>query len=387
MTPSAPPALAGRLDGLAGSVFSQLAAMLSAHEGETYPLHVGDTWKAPPPGCRLDDLDPGALNGLNRYTKVPGWDPLREALRERIARRTGVPVAADGVLVGAGATACLHAAAGALVTPGAEVLVLAPAWPLFAGMVRAWGGRPIHVPWFGAVDGPEAAAEQLDRYATDATVAVYLNTPNNPTGLRIPPAVLQAIAAWARRRGVWIVSDEIYEELGYRGEHAWIRAYAPERTVAARSFSKAYGMAGYRVGALVGPPDLIRGATTLALYGWYCAPHPLQVLAKNALSDAGDTWLDETRAAYDAINRDVAARLGVAPADGSTFLFLDVADVLDGRPLEALLRELVGQGLLVAPGPSFGPYPTHIRVCFTSVAPDVTRRGVEVLAAALGRGA
>ena len=80
-----------------------------------------------------------------------------------------------------------------------------------------------------------------------------------------------------------------------------------------------------------------------------------------------------------------AARLGLPAPQGSTFLFLDVAEQLDGRGLEGLLEDCVERGLLVAPGPSFGPYPTHVRLCFTAAPPDVVARGVEVLATLLGR--
>ena len=85
------------------------------------------------------------------------------------------------------------------------------------------------------------------------------------------------------------------------------------------------------------------------------------------------------------LGRRAAARLGVPAPEGSTFLFLDVADALDERGLTGLLEDCVDRGLLVAPGPSFGPFPTHIRVCFTSAEPERVLAGVDVLAGLLGR--
>ena len=85
------------------------------------------------------------------------------------------------------------------------------------------------------------------------------------------------------------------------------------------------------------------------------------------------------------VGRAAAKRLGVAPPGGSTFLFLDVAPWLDGRGLTGLLEDLVKEGLLVAPGPSFGPFPTHVRCCYTATEPARTLRGIEILAKRLGR--
>ncbi len=85
------------------------------------------------------------------------------------------------------------------------------------------------------------------------------------------------------------------------------------------------------------------------------------------------------------MGRRAAARRGVPPPQGSTFLFLDVRAHLDGRGLMGLLEDCADRGLFVAPGPSFGPYPTHVRVCYTAAPPDVVERGVNVLAERLGR--
>lgn len=379
------PMLAPRVDLLTGSVYSNLAARFGAFEGERYPLHVGDTWLLPPQGCRTEDVTHANHPGLNTYTAVPGWEPLREGIRARVASRTGVPVRDEEVVVAAGATAGLACALGALVAPGREVMILAPAWPLIAGMTTAFGGTPVHVPFLGEVSQPEQVHDVLEAAWSPATVAIYVNTPNNPSGLVIAPSVVEAIVAWARRRNVWIVSDEVYEDLQFEGTHTYVRSLAPERTVSAWSFSKGFGMAGNRVGYLVGPEALIAGARKLATYTFYCAPRVGQDVALRALSAAGDAWVDEAREAYRSIGHEVADRLGVARPQGSTFLFLDLADALGGEPLSSFLEAAVARGVLVAPGGVFGPYPDHVRLCFTAVAPERTRAGVEIVASLLGR--
>ena len=100
----------------------------------------------------------------------------------------------------------------------------------------------------------------------------------------------------------------------------------------------------------------------------------------------GDGWPSETRAADARLGAEAAEILGVEAPEGSTFLFLDVAERLGEGGLGGFLEECVEHGLFLAPGPSFGPYPTHVRVCFTATPPEVTRRGMKALARVLGTG-
>jgi aspartate/methionine/tyrosine aminotransferase len=376
-----PPAVRG--GAIQGAVYSSVARELAQVTGEVWPLHVGDTWLRPPPGCAVEELADIAPPGMNKYTAVAGWAPLLEAARARIAQRTGVDVGPEGVFATAGATAGLAAVVLAMVDPGSQVLILSPAWPLLANMVRLAGGVATHVP---AIDrDAEQVAAALESAAGPTAVAVYLNTPNNPSGRLIPRSVLDAVVAFARRRGLWILSDEVYEDYVYAGEHTWTMSLAPERTLGVWSFSKGFGMAGYRCGLIAGPAALVREAVKTSTYTYYCAPFPAQVAALRALGPAGDAWVAETRAQYQRIGDAVADRLGVARPEGGTFLFLDLAAHLDDDGLEGFLRGCARDGLLLAPGPVFGDYPTHVRLCFTAIAPEATMRGVEVLARRLGR--
>lgn len=380
------PPLAARLDALAGSVYSQLQAELARFPGEPVPLHVGDTWLDAPVGCSPEELRAVDWPGMNRYTEVPGLPALREAVRQRVGSRTGVPVGDGEVVIAAGATGGLLVTVGAIVEAGSEVLILSPAWPLVAGMVSLYGGRPVHVPFVGEIDAPEAVAAHLDAYATARTVAVYVNTPNNPTGWCVPPAVVEAVAAWAEARGVWVIADEVYEDFDYTGPHVYARTFGPERTISVWSCSKGFGMAGARVGWVVAPPALVAAARKLTTYTYYCAPHASQVAALRALEGAGEAWVARTRPLYEQVGREAARRLGVAAPEGSTFLFLDLTQALRGRTVEQVLAACVREGVLLAPGTAFGPYPRHVRLCFTAVAPERTLRGVDVLARVLADG-
>ncbi len=378
------PTYAPSVTSMSGSVYSALADQLSRKEGEVYPLHVGDTWMEPPEGCRMEDLRVAQHPGLHRYTPVEGLPALLDTLVDYVRARTGVPTERASVLVTTGATGGLGAMVGALVAPGEEVLVLAPYWPLIAGIVRAFHGVPVPVPFLD-LGSAEELVEAVRARLTERTAALYLNTPNNPTGRVLPRAWVEALAELARREGLWLLSDEVYEDYVYSGEHVYARSLAPERTLSAWSFSKAYGMAGNRCGWVVGPPDAVAQMRKVSTHSFYSAPTAAQLAGMRALQGPGPRWAATAAAQYSDTGSKVAARLGVPPPQGSTFLFLDVARHLDERGLPGFLERCVEHRLLLAPGTSFGPFPHHVRLCFTCSPPEVVLRGAEVLAKLLGR--
>ncbi len=380
-----PPQVSGPVAGIKGSVYSKLLHRLATHRGEVYPFHVGDTYREPPPGCRMEDLKSAAHPHMNQYTAPQGLAALVDALLERVRARAGVPLERSQLFVTGGATAGLSNAVGAVASAGDEVLLLAPHWPLIDGICRMYGALPVAVPFFGRADSPEAAVEVVRAKLTRRTVALYLNTPSNPSGRVIPRAILEALAEWARREDLWLLFDEVYEDYQYEGTHTCGLSLAPERSFGAWSFSKGFGMAGYRCGWLAGPKEPMAGALKLHTHTVYSATTASQIAALRVLSGAGDAWLAEARAAYAQTGRKAAARLGLPPPQGSTFLFPDVAPALGPGGLAEFLEGCADEGLFAAPGPSFGPYPTHVRVCYTATPPDVVGRGIEVLARRLGR--
>jgi aspartate/methionine/tyrosine aminotransferase len=370
---------------IAGSVYSALAHRLASHPGEVYPLHVGDTWMEPAEGARMEDLKVAEYPGMHRYAQPQGMPALIDAIVDRVRERTGVPTERENVLVATGATGGLGAVAGAILAPGDEVLQLAPHWPLITGIVQSFGGVPVDVPFFGAVDSPETAVEAVRALRTDRTVALYLNTPSNPAGRLIPRPWIEALAEWAAGEDLWILADEVYEDYVFEGEHTYTRPLAPERTFAAHSFSKAYGMAGNRCGYIVGPAEAVTQLRKVGMHSFYSTPTAAQIAALRVMNGLGDAWIERAREQYRETGRRVAERLGLEAPLGSTFLFFDVAEHLDESGLEGFLERCVDRGLFLAPGPSFGPYPTHVRLCFTAAPPDVIERGVEALAPLIGR--
>jgi len=335
----------------------------------------------------MEDLAVAEHPGMHRYAPTRGLPGLVSAVAERVTGRSGLSTGPGEILISAGATGGLAAVLGTILEPGDEILILAPYWPLIDGLVHTYHGHPVPVPFIGDVADPESAVAAVESRRTDRTVAVYLSTPNNPTGRLIPGEQLEALVEWARSNRLWLISDEVYEDYAFAGRHVYTRPLAPERTFSVHSFSKAFGMAGNRCGYVAGPAGVMDRLERISIHNYYSTPTASQLAAARALDGAGDRWVDRARSLYQEAGASASRILGVPAPEGSTFLFLDVADraAYHEAGLNGLMIELARNGVAVAPGPSFGPYPSHIRVCFTADPPDVMERGMEKLAGLLRR--
>jgi N-succinyldiaminopimelate aminotransferase len=299
---------------------------------------------------------------------------------EKVRARNGLRCGPENVLITAGATGGLCAALGAITSPGDEVLILAPFWPLIRGIVGAFRAEPVEVPFYDRVHSASDAVAAVAERLTPRTSALYVSSPSNPTGRVLPEAWLAALAEWAEREGLWLVSDEVYEDFIYRGSHASAARFLPDRTLTVFSFSKAYGMAGNRTGYLVAPAAAITQAQKISTHTFYAAPTSGQVAGLRALRD-GAAWIARARECYEAVGRGTAERLGVAAPEGATFLFLDVSARLDERGIWGFLEDCVGDGIALAPGPSCGSdYESWVRLCYTAAPPDQVLAAVDRLA-------
>ena len=273
---------------------------------------------------------------------------------------------------------------GTLCSPGDEVLILAPFWPLIRGHVQSFRAVPVEVPFYDRVDSVESAIEAVRERITERSVALYVSTPSNPTGVVLPEPWLVALAELAREHDLWLVSDETYEDYCYRGEHHSIGRFAPERAITAFSFSKAYGMAGNRCGYLAAPPEISAQIRKISTHTFFSAPTSGQLAGLQAL-EHGQPWIDRAFEIYRQAGDHAADTLGVPRPGGSTFLFLNVGLLLDQRGVFGFCEDCLDDGLLLAPGPSFGQaYSSWVRVCFTSAPPEDVAEAVRRLAIRLG---
>ena len=367
------------VQGMPSGVFSKVAHRIASIQGERYPLHVGDTWLEPADACHMADFTEADHPGMHTYAPPRGEPSLLSA----ITAKHGVDV--GQVIVSAGATGGLGALACATISPGEEVMILSPFWPLIRGIVTLHHGVPVEVPVLDA-EHPEDFVAALAARLSPATAAIYLNTPNNPTGRVYSTAILEAIAAFARANDLWIWSDEVYEGIVFDGTAPSMAEAAPERTFSVYSFSKTYGMAGNRCGYIVGPTAEIMASVRKATVHHYYSACTASQLAAAAVLERGQPWLSDAVQHYGDAGRRAADRLGLPHPQGGTFLFVNVQSSLDDRGLQGFLEDCIDRGLILAPGSSCGAdFGGYVRVCFTSAPPEVVERGVEVLAELIGR--
>jgi len=379
-----PPLAPGTL-AMPGAVYSPFADRMATNPRPLIPLHVGDTWSDPFVGARCEDIHSAEHTRLHADGDTRGLPSLIEAFGAKLRRRNGLDPSPEEILITAGATGGLATLAGAALSPGDEILILAPFWPLIRGIAQSFRATPVEVPFYDRVSSLEEAVRAVESRITSRSRVLYVSTPSNPTGRVIPGEWLQALSDLARRHDLWVFSDEVYEDYVYRGEHVSMARFAPERTVSVFSFSKSYAMAGQRVGALAGPQRIVAEARKIGTHIYYHAPIIGQKTALAAL-EGGAEWVESARIADGEVGEQVARTLGLPAPEGGTFLFLDVRDRLDDRGLHGLLEDCFEQGVLVAPGHSCGSeYADWIRLSYTAAPPGDVLEAARRLASVLSR--
>jgi aspartate/methionine/tyrosine aminotransferase len=330
----------------------------------------------------------------HRYTPTPGLPELREAIAQKTKRDSGYDCAAAQVLVTNGGKHAVYNTFQVLLDPGDEVLLPAPYWTSYPECVELAGGRSVVLPT-SEVDGFRVTVDQLDAAVTPRTKVLLFVSPSNPTGAVYPPGEVEAIGRWAVERGIWVVTDEIYEHLTY-GEHTFssMPALVPDladRCVVLNGVAKTYAMTGWRVGWMIGPPDVIAAATNLQSHSTSNVSNVAQAAALAAVSGDLDA-VAEMRAAFARRGRMMYELLSGIPGvtcpepQGAFYCFPSFAGVLGReiagrRPQTSLeLCELFLEAVKVAivPGEAFGA-PGYARLSF-ALGDDDLGEGVRRIA-------
>ena len=308
----------------------------------------------------IDAASSAAAAGYTRYGPNGGLTSLRELLVDKIQQVNGFKAAFDQVVVTPGAMNGLYSIYAALLNPGDEVLLPTPGFPNMDETVRLLGGQPV----FYELERNDGYLPDPDRIAslvTPRTKALFLNTPNNPTGAVIPPERIEAILSVTSERGVWVISDEVYDQLILDDGLPYLSPGSVDTSmpvISVYSFSKVYSMTGWRVGYLVAPPALAQILRTLQEPQVSCPSTISQKAAEAALTGPREP-IEAMRSAY-VENRDSAwtrlLELGLEGfrTQGTFYMLVDIAR--SGlAPLDFSLRLLEEGGVAVAPGEVFGP--------------------------------
>ena len=221
----------------------------------------------PTPDYIVDAAIAAAKTPANhRYTPTPGLPELREAIVKKTKRDSNYEITADQVLVTNGGKQAVYQSFASILDPGDEVLLPSPYWTTYPECVKLAGGVSVEV-FADETQNYLVSVEQLEKALTPKTKVLLFCSPSNPTGSVYSADQVKAIGQWAYNKGLWVITDEIYEHLLYDGATApSICVLVPEladRTIILNGVAKTYAMTGWRVGWMIGPKDVIKAATNL----------------------------------------------------------------------------------------------------------------------------
>ncbi|MGW5261468.1 pyridoxal phosphate-dependent aminotransferase [Microbispora sp. NPDC004025] len=316
---------------------------------------------------------------FHKYTPAGGLPELKQAIAEKTLRDSGFQVEAAQVLVTNGGKQAVYEAFATLLDPGDEVLVVAPYWTTYPEAIKLAGGVQVDVVT-DETTGYLASVEQLEEKLTDRTKVLLFVSPSNPTGAVYTPAQVEEIGRWALDKGLWVVTDEIYEHLVYgEAKFSSIATAVPElrdRVVVLNGVAKTYAMTGWRVGWLIGPADVVKAATNLQSHATSNVSNVAQAAALAAVS--GDlSAVAEMRTAFDRRRQTMVRMLNeipgvVCPEPFGAFYAYPSVKALLGKELRgrrpqtsAELAELILEEAEVAlvPGEAFGT-PGYFRLSY-----------------------
>ncbi|MCY1159559.1 MAG: pyridoxal phosphate-dependent aminotransferase [Citricoccus sp.] len=307
----------------------------------------------------------------HRYSPAAGLPELRQAIADKTLRDSGVSLEPSQVLVTNGGKQAVYNTFATLLDPGDEVIVPTPFWTTYPESIRLAGGVPVEV-FAGPETGYKVSVDQLEAALTDRTKVLLFVSPSNPTGAVYSPEATAEIGRWAAERGLWVVTDEIYEHLTYDGvPFTSIAAAVPEladQVVILNGVAKTYAMTGWRVGWMAGPKDVIKAAANLQSHATSNVANVSQRAALAAVSGPLDA-VQEMKAAFDRRRRAMVEALNAVPGfscptpEGAFYAYVDVRGALgktyrDVTPQTS--AELAGfildeAEVAVVPGEAFGP--------------------------------
>ena len=310
-------------------------------------------------------------DGRMFYTPALGMPELRRAIARFYGERYDVDLDPGRVIVTPGASGALQLATGVLLGPGEELLMADPGYPCNRHFARFVEARAVSVP-VGPESGYQLTAADVERHWSERTVAALIASPSNPTGTVVERAELEAIAAAVHSRGGRLLMDEIYHGLIYEGDVPTALAVSDEAFII-NSFSKYFGMTGWRIGWLVAPPAYVRELEKLAQNLFISAPSPSQIAALAAFRPETLAIAEARKAEFRARRdfllpamRELGFRIPVTP-HGAFYLYADISAFSDDshRFASELLEEA---GVAVTPGLDFGTNAPerHVRIAYTT---------------------
>ncbi len=310
--------------------------------------------------------------GKNRYTPTQGIGELLEPIRRDVCAGTGWRD--PGLLILSGTSGGIMLAMFATLNPGDEVIFLDPYFVMYKHLPRLIGAVPVPV---SSYPDFRLHPERIEAAITPRTKMLILCSPNNPTGIALTPAELQAAAEIAKKHNLLVLSDEIYDAFCYQQHHS-IAPLLPDQCILLKGYSKTYAMTGWRLGYAAGPKAIIEQMTKLQQYTFVCAPAPAQYAALELLH-AGSVdmtgHIDHYRRKRDRIISGLSKHFSINHPDGAFYAFPKVPGSLTATEF---VNRAVANNVLVIPGNVFSGQDTHFRLSYAA-SDETIERGITAL--------
>jgi aspartate/methionine/tyrosine aminotransferase len=279
--------LARRLENLGTETafaVSEAAAAWRAQGHKIYPFHLGDI-NIPTPANIVAAQNKAIADGKTGYAPAAGIPPLREALAEVVGAQRGMGYTPENIAVQPGGKPVVTKFIQAVMEPGDEVLYPNPGYPIYESQIDYFRGVGLPYRFVETADGFQMDMEYLESLITPKTRILFYNNCQNPLGTESSPAEMQRVAELAIKHNLWVLSDEAYFEVRYSGATTSIASLPgmQERTVILYTFSKKYAMTGWRLGAAIGPKELIQAIARLNTNDESCTTHFVQWAGVEAL--------------------------------------------------------------------------------------------------------
>ena len=317
-------------------------------------------------------------SGCGGYGPTQGDPQLVDATKHYLQTNYGL-AEDEHVLITSGATGAIVLALLALVQHGDEVLLPDPHFLLYHRLIGMVGGTPV---LYDLHPDFRLRASEVVKQISDRTRLLILNSPSNPTGSTFTAAEIEAVAEACRQRGIAVLSDELYEIFVYDAPHVSIKRFLGPESLLVGGFTKAYGMAGWRLGWAAGAPELIDKMRTLQQFVYACPPTLVQRGALAAFDVDMKPQVESYRRKRDRVYQGlVSAGYDVVKPGGSFFIFPEVPG---GNDVEFCERALANN-LVVVPGRAFSSRTGYFRISFAA-SDETLDRGIEVLSQLIERG-
>ena len=363
-----------RIAAIAESATLKVDAKAKALQAEGRPVisYAAGEPDFPTPAHIVEAAAKAVLDPKNhRYTPAVGLPDLREAIAQKTLRDSGTEVSANQVVVTNGGKQAVYQAFAVLLDAGDEVLLPTPYWTTYPEAIALAGGKTVKV-FAGSEQGYKVTVEQLDKAKTARTKVLLMCSPSNPTGAVYSKEEIAAIGNWAHQNDLWVITDEIYQNLVYDGLKAYsITEVVPElidKTIMVNGVAKSYAMTGWRLGWMAGPADAIKAAANLQSHLTSNVNNIAQKAALAALTGSQDE-VQNMLQAFDRRRKLAVSELGkidnwLAPMpQGAFYVYSDVRGLLgktwNGKQINTSLElcDFILEQVEVAlvPGEAFGP--------------------------------